>query len=170
MTVEPIKYLEGGDLRFLAKAQQLGSVIKTQKDFDDLFLFLHSKDRALIMRAADVLEKISRDYPNFLWAHQKEVLQFINTAKHKEFKWHLAQMVGRLKLTQVQRQQVFDILSKWVKDTGESRIVRVNALQALYDINQKYHEFGKEIQDLTLRIQEENIPSLNARIRKLTTT
>ncbi|MET7028280.1 hypothetical protein [Sediminicola luteus] len=170
MTIDLIKYLKGGDLRSNAKAKELESLIKTQKDFDALFHFLYSKDRLLIMRAADVLEEISRANPNYLWPHQRDILQFLKTAKHKEFKWHLAQMVGRLQLTPVQRQEASDVLTSWVTDSSESKIVRVNALQALYDINEQYHERDEELQELIENLKKENIPSLISRIRKLTSS
>ncbi len=170
MTLDLIKYLKGGDLRSNAKAKELESHIKTQNDFDALFHFLHSKNRLLIMRSADVLEKISRVHPNYLWPHQRDILQFLKTAKHKEFKWHLAQMVGRLQLTPVDRQEVSDVLTKWVTDSSESKIVRVNALQALYDTNKQYHERDGELQELIGNLKKEKIPSLNSRIRKLTSS
>ncbi len=170
MTLDLIQYLKGGDLRSNAKAKELESLIKTQKDFDALFHFLYSKDRLLIMRAADVLEEISRANPNYLWPHQGDILQFLKTAKHKEFKWHLAQMVGRLQLTPVQRQEASDVLTSWVTDSSESKIVRVNALQALFDINEQYHERDEELQELIENLKKENIPSLISRIRKLTSS
>ncbi len=170
MIKDPIAYLEGGDLRSAAKAAELKDLIKTQNDFDIIFQFMHSKDRLLVMRAADVLEKISRDHPNYLVSHQNEILDFLHAAEHKEFKWHLAQMVARLKMTLPNREQVYKILTQWATDIVESRIVRVNALQAIYDINLEYHDKEKELQQLILKLKEENIPSLNSRIRKLTST
>ncbi|ALM07778.1 hypothetical protein SB49_08195 [Sediminicola sp. YIK13] len=170
MTLDLIKYLKGGDLRSNAKAKELATLIETQYDFNALFHFLHSKDRLLIMRAADVLEKISRGHPNYLWPHQRDILHFLKTAKHKEFKWHLAQMVGRLPLTPIQRLEVSDVLTSWVTDSSESKIVRVNALQALYDINKQYHEREGEIQELIRNLKKEKIPSLISRIRKLTSS
>ena len=168
MTIDLINYLKGGDLRSNAKAKELATLIKTQKDFDALFHYLHSKDRLLIMRAADVLEEITRVHPKYLLSHQRDILQFLKTAKHKEFKWHLAQMVGRLRFTPVQRQEVSDALTSWVTDSSESKIVRVNALQALYDINKQYHERDEELQELIGNLKKEKIPSLTSRIRKLT--
>ncbi|MFT6838978.1 MAG: hypothetical protein ACJAUO_002136 [Sediminicola sp.] len=79
-------------------------------------------------------------------------------------------MVTRLKLTPAQRLKVLEVLTKWATDSTESRIVRVNALQALYDMNQQYHEMEEEFQQLILNLKEENIPSLNSRIQKLTST
>jgi hypothetical protein len=170
MTIDLIKYLKGGDLRSNARAKELATLIKTQNDFDVLFHYLHSKDRLLIMRAADVLEEISRVHPNYLWPHQRDILQFLKTANHKEFKWHLAQMVGRLQLTPVQRKEVSDVLTTWATDSTESKIVRVNALQALYDINKQYHERDEELQELIGNLKKEKIPSLISRIRKLTSS
>ena len=170
MTSEIKKYLVGGDLRSIANSWQLETLIKTQKDFDCLFHYLHSHDRLVVMRAADVLEKISRYHPEFLQKHTDQLLDYLMTAKHKEFKWHLAQLVPRLKLPLEKREYVVEILTRWASDSLESKIVRVNALQAIYDINLEYHDKEKELQQLILKLKEENIPSLNSRIRKLTST
>ena len=79
-------------------------------------------------------------------------------------------MVGRLRFTPVQRQEVSDALTSWVTDSSESKIVRVNALQALYDINKQYHERDEELKELIGNLKKEKIPSLISRIRKLTSS
>ncbi|MEJ1222886.1 hypothetical protein [Sediminicola sp. 1XM1-17] len=170
MIKDPIKYLEGGDLRSAAKADELRDLIRTQTDFDAIFHFLHREDRLLVMRAADALEKISRDHPKYLESHEDEILEFLQTAEHKEFKWHLAQMVGRLKLVPAKRTMAYKVLTSWATNSAESSIVRVNALQAIHDMNLEYLDMEKELQQLIITLKRENIPSLNSRIRKLTSS
>ena len=79
-------------------------------------------------------------------------------------------MVGRLRFTPVQRQEVSDALTSWVTDSSECKIVRVNALQALYDINKQYNERDEELKELIGNLKKEKIPSLISRIRKLTSS
>lgn len=167
----PIKdlrtYLSGGDLRSIARADQLLPSIKDQKDFDELFNALFSDDRLLIMRAADTIEKITINRPELLTKQKSEIVQFLHTAKDKEFKWHLAQMVSRLLLEEDELSRVWAVLYNWAKNEKESKIVRVNSLQALYDLSQKHIDLKKYFEQLAQQIKKENIPSLNARIHKL---
>ena len=128
-----ISYLNGGDLRSIAKVEEIIPLIKTQVDFDELFRFLFSSDRLLVMRAADAVEKISLTCPQFLSAHKKEINNFLHTAADKEFKWHIALIVSRVDLSEEEQNIVWNRLSGWATDKKESKIVRVNSLQSLND-------------------------------------
>jgi len=55
----------------------------------------------------------------------------------------------------------------WAKDKTNSRIVRVNSMQALFELSRQNKKFTKKFQQLIGELQKENIPSINARIRKL---
>jgi hypothetical protein len=55
----------------------------------------------------------------------------------------------------------------WAKDKTNSRIVRVNSMQALFELSSQNKKFAKKFQQLIGDLQKENIPSINARIRKL---
>jgi len=84
-----------------------------------------------------------------------------------ELKWHLALLLSRLQLTEKELGQVWQLLTEWATDKKESKIVRVNSVQSLFDL----YKTNKDLkQDFNLTIDElvkENIPSLNARIRKI---
>ena len=167
MQKEIITYLQGGDLRSIAKVEELLSLIKSQSDFDNLFKHLNSKDRLVVMRTADALEKISATKPEYLSSHKEDIINFLDTAKDKEFKWHLSLMTARLDLTIDELRKVWAEMTKWAKDKDESRIVRVNAIQSLFDLAKKHKEFKTDF-NLTIKvIKGENIPSINARLKKL---
>ncbi|MCK0146644.1 hypothetical protein MWU78_13390 [Arenibacter sp. F26102] len=161
------KYLEGGDLRSIGRVKFLIPLIRNQQDFDLLFRFLHSKDRIILMRAADAVEKITIGRPQYLQSHKSEILDFFQSAEDKEFKWHLSQMVPRLSLTEQELEIVLSKLNQWAGNPTESRIVRVNALQAISEIVEENPELEKDFKDLIGKLQKEEIASINARIRKL---
>jgi len=127
--------LSGGDLRSVGNAEMVAVKIQSQKSFDDLFLLLHHNDRKIVMRAADAIEKITVVHPEFLSKHKSEVIKLLATARHKELKWHLAQFVSRLPLYQTEAVKIFRVLAGWLKDETESRIVRVNSLETLYELS-----------------------------------
>jgi hypothetical protein len=161
------KYLEGKDLRSIASVSELVDKIKTQSEFDELFGFVFMENRLLVMRASDAIEKVSLKNPHFLRKYSKEVIDLLKRAKNKELKWHLALISSRLEFDKNEYIEVWKQLKSWLLNKAESKIVRVNSLQALYEISVKNLQFKEELKEVIKIILEENIPSLCARIKKL---
>lgn len=161
------EYLKGGDLRSIGSVEKLVPLIKDQNGFDELFEYLCSEDRLIVMRAIDAVEKITIEHPEYLKPHTHEIIEFLNTADNKEFKWHLAQMVIRLDFSPEELETVCNRLTNWSKDKKESKIVRVNSIQALFDLAKKYEDLDKNFRSIIQEVEKENVPSLNARIRQL---
>jgi hypothetical protein len=159
--------LSGGDLRSLGASRSLISRINNQTDFDALFEYLFHSDRLVVMRAADVIEKITIKHPHYFNKHKKRILELSLTAANKELQWHLAQFIPRLSLTGAELGKVWAVLTEWAKDKKNSKIVRVNALQALFDLAKKKISLMKDFNLTLSQLEKENIPSINARIRKL---
>jgi hypothetical protein len=159
--------LSGGDLRSIGKSNEIVALINSQEDFDSLFYFLFSNDRLAVMRAADSIEKITKSHSLYLQPHAKEIVQLMHTAKNKELKWHLALLLSRLNLTNEEAPIVYDALTRWFLDKQESKIVRVNALQCLYHLAKRKPSFQSSLQHNIQVVARENIPSINARIHKL---
>jgi hypothetical protein len=162
-----LEQLQGGDLRSVGGANEVSKKIKSQDDFDQLFETLFSTDRKVVMRAADAIEKVTAKTPEFLKSHKKNILKLSQSAEHIELKWHLAQLLPRLRLTESEFSYVWKILRSWVMNEKESRIVRVNSLQSLYDLTQKDQTLRREFEKVMATVEREDIPSLNARIRKI---
>ena len=159
-------YLSGGDLRSIGSVNELLPLIKTQKDFDELFVYLFSEDRLIVMRAADAVEKVTLIKPDYLQKHKSNILKLLKTSKDKELKWHLALLTSRIKYAPKELKEVFKILIRWAEEKTESKIVRVNSLQSLYDLSRENKELRKDFKTLIDKISKENIPSINARLKK----
>jgi hypothetical protein len=56
--------LSGGDLRSVGNVVFIIAQIKSQEDFDELFLYLVHPDQVVVMRAADAIEKIAAESPH----------------------------------------------------------------------------------------------------------
>jgi hypothetical protein len=159
--------LKGGDLRSIGRSKQVLSLINNQRDFDKLFKQLFNSDRKIVMRAADAIEKITGNRSGYLQSHKNEILKLCDTAKNIELKWHLALLISRVVLTERQVAKVWQLLTRWAKDKKESRIVRVNSIQALFNLQEDHEELKQDLR-LTIReVEKEKIPSINARIKKL---
>lgn len=159
--------LAEGDLRSIGKANDIAIKVNSQKDFDALFSLLFFKNRLVVMRVADAVEKITRKRPEFLASHKQEILDLMHKAANKELKWHVASLLPRLSLTKLEQEETRLQLSVWLLDKKESRIVRVNSLQALCDMKQKFNWRNSSFLSTIEQLQKENIPSLNARLRKI---
>ena len=160
-------YLKGNDLRSIAGVEDLLPLIKTQADFDALFRYLFTGDRLLVMRAVDAVEKITRSTPQYLAEHASELLDLLAAAHDIELKWHLALLLPRISLEPSELDIVWNTLAGWAQDTAESRIVRVNSLQALHEITTRRPELRNACLAIFQAVEGESVPSIKARLRKL---
>lgn len=159
--------LKGGDLRSIGRANEIVAAVNTAEAFDELLEGLKDTDRKVVMRTADALEKISIKHPEFLQKHKNALLKLSQKAQDIELKWHLAILLSRLTLGPKELKKVWDILTFWAKDQKEGKIVRVHAIQGLYNLMQQHPAFSKEFYAMLAVMEKESIPSLNARIQKL---
>lgn len=159
--------LSGGDLRSIGKSNDIAATIRNQAEFDELFQYLFHHNRIVKMRAADALEKISAAQPRYLAGHKKELLQLLAAEEGIELQWHLAQLISQVHLTANETEIVWTKLSAWVLNREQSRIVRVNSLQSLFDISIQHPAFKNKLMAIINKLEKEQIPSIVARIKKL---
>ena len=159
--------LSGGDLRTVRKSNAVVSKINNQQDFDELFNYLFHKDRLIVMRAADAIEKITINNPQYLIKHKENIFELCNTVKTKELKWHLALLLHRLSLDAIEISKAWSILMIWTMDKNNSRIVRVNSLQGLFELLKQRADFAANFRLILPELKKENVPSINSRIRRL---
>jgi hypothetical protein len=162
-----LERLAGGDLRSLGNANAVVKQVHSQHQFDELLEGLFHEDRLIVMRAADAVEKVTHREHRYLEPHKKALLGLLGKARDKELKWHLALLVSRLKLTRSELGRVWATLTGWALDRGESRIVRVNSVQGLFDLLEHSPGLRQDFERTLTQLEREEIPSLTARIRKL---
>lgn len=162
-----VNLLSGGDLRSIGKSNSVVSLIVNQQDFDELFKLIFLDDQLLVMRAIDAIEKITLKHPNYLNKHKREILELSSVAYDKELKWHLAQLIPRLPLDPIELSKAWETLTNWALDKKNSRIVRVNSIQGLFDMQKKHNELTQDFTLTLTEFEKEHIPSINARIRLL---
>lgn len=167
METEFTRLLLGHDLRKLKNVKRVLDAVTDQESFDELFALVFHHERSLVMRAADAVEKITVRSKHYLEPHKAQLLAILKSADHKELKWHIAQLLPRLPLTKEEVDKVWHQLTYWALNRNESKIVRVNALQGLFDISRLHPEWQKDFNQTISAIENERIPSLQARIRKI---
>jgi hypothetical protein len=161
--------LSGRDLRKLRNNQRVIGAVRDRRDFERLFKLVFASDRPVAMRASDAVEKITRDHPEYLAGHSSQLLELARHTPNKEMKWHLAQVVARLDFKSGESGKVWRQLSYWVRNPNESRIVRVNALQGLFDMcsRGKNQSLKRSFIRTLAEVERSHEPSLLARARVL---
>jgi hypothetical protein len=158
--------LAGGDRRSIGAADSVvAGVLCDPEGLGELLRGLDFPDPVIRMRCADVLEKVSRIRPAFLGDHAAVLLNLADRAEQKETRWHFAQILPRLPLSESQAARVVALMRGWLSDA--SRIVQVNALQALHDLSRDAPERIPDFPALLAQAMETGPPSLRARARKL---
>src|SRR5438067_13731444 len=158
--------LAGADRRSIGRADEVsGMVLKRPALFPELMAGLWNADPVVRMRAADVAEKVSRNQPELLQPFKAELLGLLREASEQELRWHLAQMVPRLLLTQLDRMRVASVLKSYLED--RSSIVKTFAMQALADLASDDTTLLPETVELVHQLTRSGTPAMRARGRKL---
>jgi HEAT repeat protein len=85
----------------------------------------------------------------------------------KEVRWHVAQMLSRLKWNEAERQQVIEVLMEYLNDS--SSIVKTFAMQALADLARQAPELRGTVTVHLKELTATGTPAMRARGRKLLT-
>jgi HEAT repeat protein len=161
-----LKILRGGDLRSIGEAEEAARRVSGDRRlFGDLFAGLFDPDRLVRMRAADAIEKATRIHPDWLDPWKTCLLEDIANRDEKEMRWHVAQMLPRLKLTSSEKRQAILILTDYLRD--KSSLVRTFSMQALADLAAHDALLRAEVLPIIERLTRTGTPAMRARGRKL---
>jgi hypothetical protein len=158
--------LAGGDRRSNRQASQvLARVLLDSELLPELVECLWDVDACVRMRAADALEKLSREHAGQLQTFKKLLLNLGAEATQKELRWHLALMLPRLRLTAVECARAADILQSYLSDG--SSIVKTFAMQGLADLARQHPPLQLEVLELLQVLTKTGTPAMRARGRIL---
>jgi hypothetical protein len=126
---------------------------------------LWDEDPGVAMRAADALEKLSRNHPSLLSSRKAPLLGLLAQATENKLRWSLALTIPRLKLTIPECSRVSDTLQSWLEDA--SSIVKTCALQGLADLTSQDPSLQPVVLDLLRIHSRSGTPAMRARGRML---
>ena len=156
----------GGDRRSIGAADEAARCLLSRKWSADEFLSLIEHASPVVrMRAADALEKATRESPALIADKHHRLLALLDSDQPKEITWHLLQMAPRL-VWKVHYRKV--LLSKIEHAFADpSAIVRTSALQALADLSSQGRIFDSAFRRRLAAAMTSKSPALRARARKL---
>lgn len=164
---EILDKLSGGDLRSIGKADEVVSdLIRDPALFGEVFRGMKSDNPLVRMRAADVIEKVSKARPEYLMPYKKELINDITRIEQQEVRWHVALMFTYLELSDLEKTLVIEILLSWLENS-KSKIVKVNSLEALVHIGSNDTKYSSKITKILEEVIETGSPAMVARVKKL---
>lgn len=165
---EPVRaMLTGGDRRSTGRADELAEeVLQNRIAIAAVYPAMFDEDEAVRMRAADALEKISVQRPEWLQPYKQDLLERLPDMVQPEVRWHVAQMLPRLALTPEERDaRVLPVLLDYLRD--KSRIVQTFALQALTDFAASDRRLRPQVLTLVEAAARTGSAAVRARCRQL---
>jgi HEAT repeat protein len=105
--------LSGGDPRTLRSADEVVETVLAEPErLDELIrCVLDSPDNIVRMRAGDALEKVCRAQPSLLQPHVSLLLGDLSTIHQPSVQWHVAQMLGHVRLSAAQRRRAAGLMN-----------------------------------------------------------
>lgn len=158
--------LSHGDKRMVEGVEEaVGAVENDPSLFQILIDGLQSNHELIAMRSADAIEKLTITHTDWLLPFKKTLNSLVITAKQKEVRWHLCQIITRLELKLSERKELIEQFKLYLND--QSKIVITFTMQTLVDLagndKQLIHEIFPLIEELTLK----GSPAMRSRGKKL---
>ena len=166
-TIHVRAMLAGGDRRSIGRADEVAALaLAGELPFGAVFAAMFEEDPVVGMRAADAVEKVSAQRPDWLRPFKVEFLAGLAEFRRPEMRWHAALMLPRLGLTADERDTLaMPILLEYLRD--RSRIVQAFALQALADFARMDTALRPQVLALLDEALRTGSPAVKARCRRL---
>lgn len=120
---------------------------------------------AVANRAADALERVTRQRPAQAQRWKEPLLGLLAEATEKKLRWNLALVIPRMKLTLPECRRVFGVFNSYLDDP--SSIVKTAALHGMADLTRQDPESLPEVLDLLRVAGRSGTPAMRARSRIL---
>lgn len=158
--------LSRGDMRTTGQSEKIvARMLRHPQHFDELMRLILDDDPRVRMRAADAAEKISAQRPEYLFPYKKFILKNIAPIPQQEVRWHVCQMIPRLRLNNHERVAAVSVLKSYLQD--KSAIVRTFAMQALYDLSIDDRVLRAPTLALIAHLAKTGTPAMRSRGKKL---
>ena len=161
-----LKKLAGGDRRSIGRVGEIvADVLNDPALFEVVFHAMLSNDPIIRMRSADAIEKITARHPEYLQPYKTKLIQQVAKIEQQEVRWHVAQMIPRLELSEEERAVVVEILLDYLHD--KSKIVKTFSMQALADLAEQDASLRSQVIPLLEELTRTGSPAMKSRGRKL---
>jgi TPR repeat protein len=129
------------------------AVLQDKSRLDELYACLFHDDAWLRMRAADALEKVCRQHPEWLLPHIDKFQEELARSNQPSIQWHLAQIYSQVDVSPEQKQKAIQWLENLISTVEVDWIVAANAMDTLVQFAKDGSVTEKQVISL-LRVQQ----------------
>ncbi|HSX06493.1 MAG TPA: hypothetical protein VLG92_02130 [Candidatus Saccharimonadia bacterium] len=146
----------GGHANSLGRVNDVIELVLHDKSrLDELYDCLFDVDAWVRMRAADGLEKICRQHPDWLSSYINKFQDKLAISSQPSIQWHMAQIYSEVELTDKQKQLAISWLKQLLSTKDVDWIVAANAMDTLAQFT-KSGSFAEAELILLLKIQQQH--------------
>lgn len=161
-----LRHLAGGDRRSIGQSDRVvRDVLARPSLLATVIAGLSHADVLVRMRCADAAEKVTRRHLEWLQPHKAALLALAATTAEQELRWHLAQMLPRLKLEPAETRLAIKRMFEYLND--DSKIVKTFAMQALADFAARDPVLREKVLPLLGTLARTGSPAMRSRGRRL---
>jgi hypothetical protein len=158
--------LAGGDRRSIGRSDEIAALVTLHpRQVAELVECLWDADPCIRMRAADAMEKASRESTALLQEHKAELLGLAAETGQQEMRWHLAVILPRLRLTAPEGRRVVKMFRIYLE--GRSSIVKTFAMHGIADLALQDLAPRPMVTELIRSLARTGTPAMRARGRKI---
>lgn len=144
----------GGKSNSLGKVNEVVDLVLNERSrIEELYDCLFDDDAWTRMRAADALEKVCREHPDWLLPLVDRFPTDLAVTSQPSIQWHLAQMYKQIELTEGQRRFAIYWLKELLSRPTIDWIVAANSMDTLFQFEREGFLPGDELVPL-LQIQQ----------------
>ncbi len=164
--INPLKrWLAEGDLSSDGRANDVVEVvIEDPSKFEDLVALLDDEDQVVKGHAADALENVAREKPEFFLPYMHVLLTAAIENSLPMVQWHLAMVFGHLALFSEVNNLTVPALIKLLEE--ENVLTKVWAVTSLCIVGKLYPQYQADIVGHLVTLENVPQPSLSKRIKK----
>lgn len=157
-----LKLLEGGDRRSIGRSNEVVALVLGKPElFDVLMSGMLLADPLIRMRCADAAEKITVKHPEYLLPYKHLLINDLSQVEQQEVRWHVAAMLARLPLNEIEQKRVVEILLSYTND--RSSIVKTFSMQALADLAMRDNKLKPLVRQHIEELSVTGTPAMRAR-------
>ena len=158
--------LSGGERRSVGEVEAAVDLVLGQPVlFKELFVLITCDDAIVRSRAANAVERVTREPPEWLQPHKKVYLERVLPIAQWEVRAHACQIMTRFELEPSEIRTCYNELRGFLDD--KSSIVRTFTMQALFDLSRLDPDLAPEVTRTIRHLTESGTPAMRSRGRKL---
>lgn len=139
----------GGKSNSLGRVSEvIEAVLKDRSRLGELYDCLFHEDAWARMRAADALEKICREHPDWIEPFIDRIQAELTGTGQASIIWHLAQIYRQVNLNDKQRETAITWLKKQISSKDADWIVSANTMDTLFEFTRRGHFPAPELTEL----------------------